>query len=277
MYKNKFTTGRPFGAVMMGKVSPMLSVPLNITLPEYAKTGIPEITPHIMAKHHHTEYPKLRKAARLAQKIVEFSLALAEPGISTDEIDRLAHAEIVRYGAYPTLLNYYGFPKSIRTSVNEVVCSGIPDSRILEEGNIISIDVLLYIDGYHGGSCGTTLIGNGDPKLQHLIDTTKTSVTEAIKTCRPGSYVKLFFLYTMACLFTLLSFLTGVSLRLAALLRYHTSILYIVLVHTLIFNFWVLLLPDNWEGCGHSEQLQRDEEFPRARNWQAPLHGPYGN
>ncbi len=187
MYQNKFI--RPVGAVMKGKVSPMLSVPLNIVLPEFAKSGKPMNTSHIMAKYQHSEYPKLRQAARLARKMLEFSLALAEPGISTDEIDRLVHAEIVRCGAYPTPLNYYGFPKSICTSVNEVACHGIPDSRILQEGDIISIDVSLFIDGYHGDNCGTTLVGKGDLKLQHLIDTTKASVAEAIKTCRPGSYV----------------------------------------------------------------------------------------
>ncbi len=185
MYQRKFI--RPVGAVLKGKVSPMLTVPPNIILPEFAQTGKPMNTSHILAMYHHSHFPKLRQAAKLARKMLEFSLKLAQPGMSTDDIDRLAHDEIVRNGAYPTPLNYYGFPKSICTSVNEVACHGIPDDRILQDGDIIKIDVSLFIDGYHGDNCGTVVVGKGDAKLQHLIDTTKLSVAEAIKTCRPGS------------------------------------------------------------------------------------------
>lgn len=167
---------------MKGLVSPPRTVPPHIVIPPYdpASSGV-------IAKYGVSEVPKLRKAARLARKMLEYCLALAKPGISTDEIDRLAHEEIIRNGAYPTPLNYCGFPKSICTCVNEVACHGIPDSRVLQDGDIISIDVSLYIDGYHGDNCGTTLVGKADPKLQHLIDTTKFSVAEAIKTCKPGS------------------------------------------------------------------------------------------
>lgn len=178
---------RAGGKVLKGEVSPMRLVPGHIVPTEYAKTGQPFNSSNILAQYHKSEYPQLRKAARLARKVLEFSLALAQPGITTDEIDRLAHEEMIRCGAYPTPLNYYTFPKSICTSVNDVACHGIPDSRPLQEGDIIAIDVSLFIDGYHGDNCGTTTVGKADASLQRLIDTTKLSVEEAIKTCRPGS------------------------------------------------------------------------------------------
>ena len=178
---------RPCGPVKKGVVSPMLTVPSHIILPEYSKSGKPHYASDVLAIYKEEEVPQLRRAARLARKMLEFSLALAKPGVTTDEIDRLAHEEIIKHGAYPTPLNYYTFPKSICTSVNEVACHGIPDNRVLQDGDIISIDVSLFIDGYHGDNCGTTLVGKVDEKLQHLIDTTKYSVAEAIKTCKPGS------------------------------------------------------------------------------------------
>ena len=185
MKSSKFL--RPVGPVTKGVVSPMLSIPPNIVPTEYHVTGRPTSSSHILAQYQPDEIPRVRRAARLARKMLEFSLSLAKPGVSTDEIDRLAHEEIIRHGAYPTPLNYHGFPKSICTSVNEVACHGIPDSRELQDGDIVSIDVSLFIDGYHGDNCGVTTVGKADPKLQLMIDTTKLSVGEAIKTCKPGS------------------------------------------------------------------------------------------
>mmetsp|Transcript_13220 Transcript_13220/g.29511 ORF Transcript_13220/g.29511 Transcript_13220/m.29511 type:complete len:194 (-) Transcript_13220:777-1358(-) len=181
---------RPVGPVLKGLVSPMLAVPSNITLTEYAATGSPKNTSNVLAMYTKNEIPRVRRAARLARKMLEFSLALVQPGISTDEIDRITHEEIVKHGAYPTPLNYYTFPKSICTSVNEVACHGIPDNRPLVDGDIISIDVSLFIDGYHGDNCGTVVVGVGgaeEAKLQHMIDITKLSVERAVETCRPGA------------------------------------------------------------------------------------------
>jgi methionyl aminopeptidase len=178
---------RPCGPVVKGKLSPMRTVPSNIVLPEYAYNSKPTNSSSFLAQYATHEIPKLRQAAQLARKMLEFSLSLAKPGVTTDEIDRLTHEEIVKNGAYPTPLNYMTFPKSICTSVNEVVCHGIPDSRPLVDGDVVSIDVSLYIDGYHGDNCGATTVGTADPKMTHLIATTKQSVAEAIKTCKPGS------------------------------------------------------------------------------------------
>jgi methionyl aminopeptidase len=161
-------------------------MPSHIGGPEYAFSGRPGDSSNSIYIHSAEEVPKLRKSARLARKVLEFALSHAKPGVSTDAIDKLAHEEILKHGAYPSPMNYYGFPKSICTSVNEVVCHGIPDNRVLQEGDIISIDVSVYLDGYHGDNCGTVVVGKGDPKLQHLIQSTKDAVQKAIEVCKPG-------------------------------------------------------------------------------------------
>lgn len=115
----------PLSSIMIkGSVSPKLSFPDTLKTTEYAINGQPFNGSHIIAKYTKQEIPKLRKAARLARKMLEYSLSLVQPGISTDDIDRMTHEEIIKHEAYPTPLNYYGFPKSICTSVNEVVCHG---------------------------------------------------------------------------------------------------------------------------------------------------------
>jgi methionyl aminopeptidase len=184
LIQKKFRNAPP---VLKGKVSPMLSVPNHLPYPEYALSGDPGESPQEIICYSKEEIPKVRRAARLARKILEFALSHAQPGVSTDDIDKLAHNEIIKHNAYPSPLNYYRFPKSICTSVNEVVCHGIPDDRVLNEGDIIKIDVSVFLDGYHGDNCGTVMVGkNADEKLQRLIEVTKESVQKAIEVCKPG-------------------------------------------------------------------------------------------
>lgn len=160
----------------------------NVVLPDHAKSGVPGGSPDFIKIYTEDAIPKVRKAARLARKMLEFANSLAKPGVTTDDIDRLTHHEIIRNGAYPTPLNYHGFPKSICSSVNEVVCHGIPDDRPLRDGDVLSIDVSLYTeDGYHGDNCGSIIVGKGDESLRHLVESTKTAVDKAIAVCRPGA------------------------------------------------------------------------------------------
>lgn len=173
--------------LIKGYVSDMLIVPQNIVCPEYAHSGEPPKGSKNVKYYSSAEIPALRKAARLARKMLEFANSLVRPGITTDEIDKLTHNEIVRHGAYPTPLNYCGFPKSICSSVNEVVCHGIPDSTVLQDGDIISIDISLFIGGVHGDNCGTVTCGRADPKLTKLIAVTKEAVDRAIQVCKPGA------------------------------------------------------------------------------------------
>lgn len=178
-----------FQPVIKGNVSPKLTVPTTIPYPEYAKNGKPGNSGERVYAYNESQIPKIRKAARLARKILEFCLQNAKPGMTTDELDRLAHDEILKYGAYPSPLNYYYFPKSICTSVNEVVCHGIPDSRVLLDGDLLSVDVSVYLDGFHGDNCGSVVVGKSDPESEKLIQVTKECVQKAIEICKPGKSV----------------------------------------------------------------------------------------
>ena len=178
-------------SVTKGMVSPKLRIDTkkhNVLLPDYALNGRPkESPPNIICYIEDEAINKQRKAARLARKMLEFAKKLAVPGVSTDDIDKAIHKEILSNGAYPTPLNYYGFPKSVCTSVNEVVCHGIPDDRILCDGDIISIDVSLYTeDGLHGDNCGTVAVGTATQNTLDLIQATQTAVDKAIAVCAPG-------------------------------------------------------------------------------------------
>jgi methionyl aminopeptidase len=102
---------------------------------------------------------KIRRSAKLARKMLDYANSLVQAGITTEEIDIMTHHEIIAHGAYPSPVNYCGFPKAICTSVNEIVCHGIPDDRRLVEGDMISIDVSLFLDGFHGDNCGTVIVG----------------------------------------------------------------------------------------------------------------------
>ncbi|MTV28990.1 M24 family metallopeptidase, partial [Nitriliruptoraceae bacterium ZYF776] len=111
---------------------------------------------------------------------------LVKPGITTDAIDQEVHQMIIDNGAYPSPLGYGGFPKSVCTSVNECICHGIPDSRELEDGDIINIDVTVYLNGYHGDTSATYFCGDVDEKAKKLVQVTKESLDKAISVCAPG-------------------------------------------------------------------------------------------
>lgn len=101
----------------------------------------------------------MKASGRLAAQVLEYAGTLAKPGVTTDQIDKAVHKMIIDAGAYPSPLNYGGFPKSVCTSVNECVCHGIPDDRPLEDGDIVNIDVTVYLDGYHGDTSRMFYVG----------------------------------------------------------------------------------------------------------------------
>uniref|UniRef100_A0A8C6YLI0 Methionyl aminopeptidase type 1D, mitochondrial n=1 Tax=Nothoprocta perdicaria TaxID=30464 RepID=A0A8C6YLI0_NOTPE len=107
--------------------------------------------------------------------------------MTTEEIDSIVHHEIIRQNAYPSPLGYGGFPKSVCTSVNNVVCHGIPDSRPLQDGDIINIDVTVYYNGYHGDTSETFLVGNVDQSGQKLVEVARNCRDAAIAACGPGA------------------------------------------------------------------------------------------
>ena len=136
-------------------------VPSHIPLPEYALNGKPYQSQTDGAGikiYPPQDFPGLRVAGRLAREMLDYANSLAVPGVTTDYIDAMVFREIIKHGAYPSPLNYAGFPKSICTSVNEVICHGIPDDRPLEDGDLLSIDVSLFYNGFHGDNCGNQVL-----------------------------------------------------------------------------------------------------------------------
>lgn len=132
---------------------------------------------------------KMRKAGAMTRETLLFIEKLIKPGITTAQLDELAHAFIVRSGGKPSFKGYGGFPASICTSINECVVHGIPDDTMLKEGDIISVDVGVCYNGFHGDSARTFPVGKISPEKQKLIDVTKQSFFEGIKNVKSGSFI----------------------------------------------------------------------------------------
>lgn len=171
-------------------VAPQLTVPATINKPSYADTGVlPEWVeePQI---HDQEGIRKMRAAGKFAAQVLEHAGSLVKPGVTTDEIDRAVHKMIVDNNAYPSPLNYGRFPKSVCTSVNECICHGIPDSRPLQEGDIVNIDVTVFLDGHHGDTSRMFYVGNVSPAAKKLCEVTHESLMAAIQQCGPGVPLK---------------------------------------------------------------------------------------
>jgi methionyl aminopeptidase len=131
----------------------------------------------------------MRVAGRIAAQAMAAAAAAIAPGVTTDEIDRVGHEFLLDAGAYPSTLGYRGFPKSLCTSVNEVICHGIPDTRPLEDGDIVNIDLTAFVDGVHGDTCATYLCGSVDEESRLLVERTQEALNRAIKAVKPGRQV----------------------------------------------------------------------------------------
>lgn len=175
----------PRGALVPGTVSPQRTVPTSISRPEYVGRPAP-------ARHTGTDVvapetiERIRVAARIAARALEEVGRSIVPGVTTDELDRIGHDYLIEHDAYPSTLGYRGFPKSLCTSVNEVVCHGIPDSTVLQDGDIVNIDITAYIDGVHGDTNATFAVGTVDEESALLIERTRESLARAIKAVKPG-------------------------------------------------------------------------------------------
>lgn len=128
----------------------------------------------------------MREAGKLARRMLNLAIQHAQVGSTTDEIDAVVHEAIISHGAYPSPLHYNGFPKSICTSVNNVVCHGIPDDRPLKDGDIVSIDITVYLNGHHGDCAETVPIGTVDEAGLRLIEAARKCRDVAIEACGPG-------------------------------------------------------------------------------------------
>jgi methionyl aminopeptidase len=167
-----------------GQVSPWREVPDSIPRPEYVGKREPKRsnttvqTPEIV--------DRMRRAGRLAAQAVVLAGEHCKPGVTTDELDAVVHEFLIENGAYPSTLGYKGFPKSCCTSLNEVICHGIPDSTVIEEGDIVNVDVTAFLDGVHGDTNQTFCVGNVSEEARLLVDRTREATLRGVKAVAPG-------------------------------------------------------------------------------------------
>ena len=178
------------GDLKPGTIGPTLEVPNEIARPDYALDGIPkntrrgnlwEITPQTPE-----DVERMKVAGRIAREVLDEAVKIVKPGLTTMEIDALVHAETIKRNSYPSPLNYHGFPKSCCTSINEVICHGIPDDTKLKNGDIVNIDVTIFHDGVHGDCSETVFVGTVSDKIRDLVVTTYDAWKASINICKPG-------------------------------------------------------------------------------------------
>jgi methionyl aminopeptidase len=171
-----------------GVISPRRPVPDHIPRPEYVDQPRPERFTGSEVKDAET-IEKMRVAGRLAAQARDLVGSHVAPGVTTDELDRIGHEFLCDHGAYPSTLGYKGFPKSLCSSVNEVICHGIPDDRPIEDGDLVNIDITAYLDGVHGDTNATFLAGDVDEESRLLVERTREALQRGIKAVRPGRQV----------------------------------------------------------------------------------------
>ncbi len=174
------------GLLTPGKPTPIRTVPESIDRPEYAwrdevreNVGEPFVqTPETIER--------MREASKIAANALAVAGAAVAPGVTTDEIDRVAHEYMLDHGAYPSTLGYRGYPKSCCVSLNEIVCHGIPDTTVIREGDIVNIDVTAYKNGVHGDTNATFLAGEVEERHRLLVERTYQATMRGIKAAKPG-------------------------------------------------------------------------------------------
>lgn len=168
-----------------GRLSPRRSVPASIARPEYVDRPAPAPFEGSDVQSAET-IEAMRIAGRIAaDALVEIGRSV-RPGISTDELDRIGHDFLIDHGAYPSTLGYRGYPKSLCSSLNEVICHGIPDSTVLVDGDICNIDITAFIGGVHGDTNATFLAGDVREEARLLVERTHEATMRAIRAVRPG-------------------------------------------------------------------------------------------
>jgi methionyl aminopeptidase len=168
-----------------GRVSPTRGVPATIARPEYVGKTRPSPYDGPEVKDAET-VERMRRAGRLAASALAEVAAAIEPGVTTDALDRIGHEFLLDHGAYPSTLGYRGFPKSLCTSLNEVICHGIPDDTVLRDGDILNIDITAYLDGVHGDTDATYPVGDIDDESALLIERTHEAMMRGIRAVAPG-------------------------------------------------------------------------------------------
>jgi methionyl aminopeptidase len=182
----------PLGTLVPGQISPRRAVPASIRRPEYVDKPAPERYTGPEVKDAET-IALMRIAGQIAaQALVEVEKHIV-PGVTTDELDRVGHDFLLDHHVYPSTLGYKGFPKSLCTSVNEVVCHGIPDTTVLADGDIVNIDITGYRTadgiGVHGDTDATYLVGEVDEESRLLVERTHEAMMRGIKAVKPGRQI----------------------------------------------------------------------------------------
>jgi methionyl aminopeptidase len=167
-----------------GRLSPARQVPAGIARPEYVGKRYPR------TGEREVKDPETIERMRVAGKIAAEALAevgrQVKPGVTTDELDRVGHEFLVDHGAYPSTLGYRGYPKSLCTSLNEVICHGIPDDTVIADGDIVNIDITAYIGGVHGDTNATFLAGDAPEESRLLVERTHEAMMRGIRAVAPG-------------------------------------------------------------------------------------------
>ena len=171
-----------------GTVSPERAVPGSIDRPEYVGQTAP-LPYNGPAVRDADTIARMRVASRIAARALDAVEAAIAPGVTTDELDRVGHEFLIANGAYPSTLGYKGYPKSLCSSVNEVICHGIPDDRALNDGDIVNIDITAYIGEVHGDNNKTYLVGDVDQESQLLVERTREATMRAIRAVKPGRQI----------------------------------------------------------------------------------------
>ncbi len=171
-----------------GTVGPPRAVPASVARPEYV--GRPGPRPFTGSEVNDAgTVERIRAASRVAARALAEVGRHVAAGVTTDELDRVGHEFLLDHGAYPSTLGYRGFPKSLCTSVNEVVCHGIPDSTALVEGDIVNVDVTAFVGGVHGDTNATFAVGEVDEESALLVERTREALDRALKAVAPGRQV----------------------------------------------------------------------------------------
>lgn len=187
MYRSKYT--QPLLANQY-EISASGIVPAHIPRPPYVGQD-PQVFPDIMKdpifKMNADQVNSLRKAANLGARTLKNAMDKTEIGMSLDDVDKIVHDFIIENEAYPSAIDFHHFPKSVCTSVNDVVSHGVPNSYVLQDGDYLNIDVVCYEDGHHGDNSGMVLLGDVHPDIELLAKTTREAMFSAIQICKPGA------------------------------------------------------------------------------------------
>ena len=175
----------PRAPLTPGRLGVRRTVPASIPRPEYVGRPGPErwtgsnvLEPEMIER--------VRVASRIAAQALDEVGRHVGPGVTTDALDAIGHEFLVDHGAYPSTLGYRGFPKSLCTSLNEVICHGIPDSTVVEDGDIVNIDITAFVGGVHGDTNATFLAGEVDEESRLLVERTREALARGIKAVQPG-------------------------------------------------------------------------------------------